>query len=168
MVVVPHWVGISGLWPLLVLTPHRPVVHCRVQLEVFHCSHQQAPGSVLAPQLELCSRLECWWHVLGFSHLACRIGRVVRRWFLRYQLESNGEISGRNGKKLWNFLSFRKMTHFHSVSLFCLTLKSLLKTVEKWQIIKNRVKNSLYIKYHAIFGISTKKYYKMTCDTIIL
>ena len=102
------------------------------------------------------------------SQHRCRLGRVVRRWFLRYQLESNGEISGRNGKKLWNFLSFRKMTHFHSVSLFCLTLKSLLKNVEKWQIIKNRVKNSLYIKYHAIFGISTKKYYKMTCDTIIL
>ena len=40
MVVDPLWVGISGLWPLLVLAvlaPHRPVVHCRVQLEVFHC-----------------------------------------------------------------------------------------------------------------------------------
>ena len=62
MVVDPLWVGISALWPLLVLavlTPHRPVVHCRVQLEVFHCYHQQAPGSVLVPQLELCSRLEC-------------------------------------------------------------------------------------------------------------
>ena len=112
--------------------------------------------------------LECLPVFFFINTSASALGRVVRRWFLRYQLESNGEISGRNGKKLWNFLSFRKMTHFHSVSLFCLTLKSLLKNVEKWQIIKNRVKNSLYIKYHAIFGISTKKYYKMTCDTIIL
>ena len=91
------------------------------------------------------------------SIVLCRLGRVVRGCFLRYRFTSNGEISGLNGKKLWNFLFFRKMPHFHSISLFCLTLKSLLKNVQKWKIVKNGVKTPLYVKYHTIFGIRTKK-----------
>jgi len=101
------------------------------------------------------------WSLILLQTDISTLGLVVRHWYLRY-----GEISGRNGKKLWILLSFQKTPYFHSVSFLCLTLKSLLINVEKWQIIKNMVKISLYVKYHAIFGITTTKYYKMTSDTI--